>query len=99
MIADAGLRRIFCNQTKRGNHMALRNIGICAAALVFATMIVSFAQAGGKGTPNHGASTFSPGHETPVPGDHGKSGNAPGDLKNDKTGTKDAKSFAPGQKK
>ena len=41
--------------------------------------------------------TFAPGHETPVTGDPGKSGNAPGDLKHDE-GAKNAKLLAPGSK-
>jgi len=74
--------------------MSFKNIGICAAALVFATMIVSLAQAGSKGTPNLGASHLAPGHLPTVPGDPGKSGHAPGDLAKDKG--LPAKSFAPG---
>ena len=76
--------------------MTLKKISIWAAALVFATISAHLAQAGGRG--NLGTSTFSPGHNTtPQPGDPGKSGNSPGDLKND-SGAKDAKTFAPGQK-
>jgi len=78
--------------------MSLKTIGICAAVLVFATMIVSLAQAGGKGTPNLGVSASSPGHQVPPSTgatEPGKSQFAPGDIKNDKD-LKDAKSLAPG---
>ena len=46
-------------------------------------------QAQGKG-----ASGVAPGHEKPVAGDPGKSGNAPGDVKHEK-GLKNAKTLAP----
>ena len=79
--------------------MSLKNVGICAAVLVVATMIVSLAQAGGKGgTPNLGVSASSPGHQVPPSTgatEPGKSEFAPGDIKNDKD-LKDAKSLAPG---
>jgi hypothetical protein len=72
--------------------MTLKKIAICAASLVFATISAHLAQAGSKGV-----SSSAPGHNTTVhPGDPGKSGNSPGDLKND-SGAKDAKTFAPGQ--
>jgi hypothetical protein len=73
------------------------NIKICAAVLVLAVSTISQAQAGGRGSPNLGSSSVAPGHGTPVVGDPGKSGNAPGDIKNDKD-LKDAKSLAPGSK-
>jgi hypothetical protein len=76
--------------------MTLKNIGICAGALIFATMIVSLAQAGGKG--GGGVSASSPGHITPPTGSHGKSENAPGDIKHD-TGAANAKELAPGDQK
>ena len=75
--------------------MTLKKLGICAAALVAATIASHLAQAAGKGTPNHGVSTNAPGQQSPVAGDPGKSGNAPGDLKKDKG--EPAKTFAPGQ--
>jgi hypothetical protein len=77
--------------------MTLKKIAICVAALIFATISVNLAQAGSKGTPNLGASHFAPGHLPPPTTGPGKSGNAPGDIKND-TGAKDAKSLAPGSK-
>jgi hypothetical protein len=73
------------------------NIRIYSAVLVLAALTISQAQAGGRGSPNLGSSSFAPGHGTPVVGDPGKSGNAPGDIKNDKD-LKDAKSLAPGSK-
>jgi hypothetical protein len=77
--------------------MTLKKLAICAAALVAASIASQLSLAAGKGTPNHGASTIAPGHQSPAPGDPGKSGNAPGDLKKDKG--EPAKTFAPGQKK
>jgi hypothetical protein len=74
--------------------MPHKNIKICSAVLVVAALAIGEAQAGGRGL---GASSFAPGHGTPVVGDPGKSGNAPGDIKNDKD-LKDAKSLAPGSK-
>jgi hypothetical protein len=72
--------------------MTLKKIAICAAWVVFATISAHLAQAGSKGV-----SSSAPGHSTTVqPGDPGKSGNSPGDLKNN-SGAKDAKTFAPGQ--
>ena len=71
--------------------MMLKNLAICAAALVAATIASQLAQAGGKG----GVSSSSPGHQATVPGDPGKSGNAPGDLKKDK-GLPNSKELAPG---
>jgi hypothetical protein len=77
--------------------MTLKKVAICATALVAATIASHLAQAAGKGTPNHGVSTSAPGHNTTSqPGDPGKSGNSPGDLKND-AGDANAKGFAPGQ--
>jgi len=73
-------------------------IAICAAAFVAATIATQLAQAGTKGvsasSPGHkmenatpeppkGASTFAPGHQLPVAGDPGHSGNAPGDIHQD----------------
>ena len=89
---EAELQR-FCNQTKRGNHMSFKNIGICAAALVFATMIVSLAQAAGSGGNKGGVSAIAPGRLPPVKGEPGHSGNAPGDLK---PAGSNAKELAPG---
>ena len=80
--------------------MALKKIVICAAALVAATVASQLAQAAGKGSPNHGVSANSPGHQ-PVPNgsdDPGKSGNAPGDIKHD-TGATNAKELAPGDQR
>jgi hypothetical protein len=80
--------------------MTLRILGICAAALVAATIASHLAQAAGKGTPNHGVSATAPGHEAPVAGDPGKSGNAPGDKMHDSGGTAtNAKELAPGDAK
>jgi hypothetical protein len=78
--------------------MTLKKLAICAGALVAATIASHLAQAAGKGTPNHGVSTSAPGHETPVSGEPGKSGNAPGDKMHDSTTPTTAKDFAPGQK-
>jgi hypothetical protein len=61
--------------------MSVKKIGICAAALVLGTIS---AQAGGKGAPNLGVSTSTPGHITPPTGTPGKSENAPGEIKQDK---------------
>jgi hypothetical protein len=75
----------------------LKKIAICATALVVATIGSHLAQAGGKG--NLGVSASSPGHQVPPstgPTEPGKSQFAPGDIKNDTPGTKDAKSLAPG---
>jgi hypothetical protein len=74
--------------------MTLKNIGICAAALVFSTMIVSFAQAGGSGGNKGGVSAIAPGHLPSVKGEPGHSGNAPGDLK---PAGSNAKDIAPGE--
>ena len=71
------------------------NIKIFSAVLVVTALAIGQAQAGGRGSPNLGSSSFAPGHGTPVVGDPRKSGNAPGDIKNDKD-LKDAKSLAPG---
>ena len=78
--------------------MTLKKVAICAAALLAATITSQLAQAGSKGTPNSGASSFAPGHLPPVKGDPGHSGNAPGDLKHD-LGLKNAKELAPGDLK
>jgi hypothetical protein len=77
--------------------MPHKNIKICSALLVAAALTIGQAQAGGRGSPNLGASSIAPGQGTPVVGDPGKSGNAPGDIKNDKD-LKDAKGLAPGSK-
>jgi hypothetical protein len=74
--------------------MSLKNIGICAAALVFATMIVSFAQAAGSGGNKGGVSAIAPGHQPPVMGEPGHSGSAPGELKPPDSSAKD---IAPGE--
>jgi hypothetical protein len=78
--------------------MTLKKIAICAALLVLATISVGIVQAGSKGTPNFGASHNAPGQSTSS--DPGKSGNSPGDKKNDSTtgDVDNAKGFAPGQK-
>jgi len=73
--------------------MSFKNIGICAAALVFATMIVSLAQAAGSGGNKGGVSAIAPGRLPPVKGEPGHSGNAPGDLK---PAGSNAKELAPG---
>src|SRR5262245_60814590 len=78
--------------------MTLKKIAICAAALVASTIASQLAQAGSKGTPNHGVSSNAPGQQAPVPGDPGKSGNAPGDKMHDSSTATNAKDFAPGQK-
>jgi hypothetical protein len=75
--------------------MPHNSVKICTAVLVFTAMTVGQVQAQAKGKGNLGASTFAPGHQAPVAGDLGKSGNAPGDLKHDNPGAS-AKSFAPG---
>jgi hypothetical protein len=82
-------------QQAKGSKMSRTNIKFFSAVLVLAGLTISQAQAGGRGSPNLGSSSFAPGHGTPVVGDPGKSGNAPGDIKNDKD-LKDAKSLAPG---
>jgi hypothetical protein len=78
--------------------MPHNSMKICAAVLVLTAIIVGQAQAAGKG-----ASGVAPGHQTattPPPGDTGKSGFAPGDLKHDSaTPLKNAKTLAPGQTK
>jgi hypothetical protein len=79
--------------------MTLKKLGICAAALVAATIASHLAQAAGKGSPNHGVSASTPGHEAPVAGDPGKSGNAPGDKMHDSGTATNAKEFAPGDQK
>jgi hypothetical protein len=73
--------------------MSFKNIGVCAAALVFATMIVSIAQAAGSGGNKGGVSAIAPGRLPPVKGEPGHSGNAPGDLK---PAGSSAKELAPG---
>jgi hypothetical protein len=79
--------------------MPPNSIKICATVLVLAAVTVGQVQAAGKGTPNLGVSTIAPGHQAPIAGDSGKSGNAPGDLKHDPgTAAKDAKGLAPGSK-
>ena len=80
--------------------MTLKKIAICAAALVAATIASQLAQAGGKGGgPNLGVSASTPGHTTPPAGTHGKSENAPGDMKHDTTGAANAKELAPGDQR
>jgi hypothetical protein len=75
--------------------MRYNKIKICAAVLVCTAITAAQVQAAGKG-----ASTFAPGHQAPVAGEPGKSGNAPGDLKHDPgTAAKNAKTLAPGHKK
>jgi hypothetical protein len=78
--------------------MILKKFAICAAALIVATIASQLAQAGGKG----GVSASSPGHLTltpsPPPTDPGKSKFAPGDIKNDTPGVRNAKELAPGDK-
>jgi hypothetical protein len=92
-----GLRQIEHNHN--GGILMLKKIAFCATALVIATIGSHLAQAGGKGSPNLGVSASSPGHQVPPstgPSEPGKSQFAPGDIKNDTPGTKDAKSLAPG---
>jgi len=78
--------------------MTLRNIGICAAALVIATVASPLAQAGSKGSPNGGVSANAPGHLPPPttgPTEPGKSANAPGDIKTD-SNLPNASTISPG---
>jgi hypothetical protein len=80
---ETGLRLIVHNRTGEF-HMIVKRIAICVTALMIATLASHLAQAAGKGSPNLGASTASPGHTK----DPGNSGNTPGDVKNE-TRTKD----------
>jgi len=83
--------------------MTLKKIGICAAALIAATVVSNIAQAGGKGgnTPNLGASGASPGHTmqnaSPAP-TNGASTLAPGSTVKDEPTprTGGASAIAPG---
>jgi hypothetical protein len=92
----AGARRLLHFQEA----LMLHNVKICAAVFVFAAFAVGQVQAAGKGPSHFTPGFLPPGHSTVPSNDHGKSGNSPGDLKNDVTTTPEppnAKQFAPGQ--